>query len=177
MTITDYLLIALIVFVLSLYPFFRKILSLLEISVKHYTLSSTPKSGKPASPTEQTLLNLKLLAYERSILFIERMKPDSLIPRTLVSGYTNQEYHQLLLGEIRKEYEYNLSQQLYLSENAWTMVTNFKNNITTLINSAVNDCIPTEAASGLAKKILEQYIASDIKTEQILRAVKADLLS
>lgn len=176
MTITDYLLIALIVFVLSLYPFFRKILSLLEIGVKQYVHSAPDKTGKADPSPTQTLLNLKLLAYERIILFIERMKPDSLIPRTVSAGYTNQEYHQLLLGEIRKEFEYNLSQQLYLSEHAWTIVSNFKNNITTLINTSASDCIPTEPASGLAKKILEKYISSDIKTEEILRAIKSDII-
>ncbi|WP_251621725.1 hypothetical protein [Odoribacter lunatus] len=175
MTITDFLLIALIVFVLLLYPLFRKILSLLEIVVKQYVHSGTSKSGQPAVSATQTLLNLKLLAYERIVLFIERMKPDSLIPRTMTTGYTNQEYHQLLLSEIRKEFEYNLSQQLYLSESAWTIVSNFKNNITTLINTSANDCVPTEPASNLAKKILEKYIASDIKVDQILQAVKSDI--
>lgn len=175
MTITDFLLIALIVFVLLLYPLLRKILSLAEVAVKQYLRSDASKANPSTPSTTQTLLNLKLLAYERIILFIERMKPDSLIPRTLSAGYTNQEYHQLLLGEIRKEFEYNLSQQLYLSENAWTIVSNFKNNMTTLVNTSANDCVPTEPANGLAKKILERYISSDIKTDQILHAIKNDI--
>lgn len=176
MTLTDFLLIAVIVFIFLLYPLFRKIVSLLEIIIEQHVRSTSSKSGETISSPTQTLLNLKLLAYERIILFIERMKPDSLIPRTVSAGYTNQEYHQILLGEIRKEFEYNLSQQLYLSENAWTIVSNFKNNMTTLINTSAGDCVPTEPASGLAKKILEKYISSDIKTDQILRAIKDDIL-
>lgn len=175
MNITDYLLIALIVLLLLIYPLLRKWLSLSEIFVKKYVQSVTSGSAPPPNPATQTLLNLKLLAYERIILFIERMKPDSLIPRTVSSGLTNQEYHQLLLGEIRKEFEYNLSQQLYLSGNAWTIVSNFKNNIITLINSSANDCNPQEQAHNLAKKILEKYITSDIKTDQILQAIKNDI--
>lgn len=175
LTISDFLLIALIVFIFLLYPLLRKILSLLEILVKKYVQTVSSKPETTVNPTAQTLLNLKLLAYERIILFIERMKPDSLIPRTISSGITNQEYRQLLLGEIRKEFEYNLSQQLYLSENAWTIAINFKNNMITLINSSANDCNPQEPANGLAKKILEKYITSDIKTDQILRAIKEDI--
>lgn len=176
MTISDYLLIALIVFVLLLYPLLRKLLSLLQLTVNKY-LQTHPASGeqKDTSAIAQTLLNLKLLAYERLILYIERMKPDSLIPRTLSAGYTNQEFHQLLLAEIRKEFEYNLSQQLYVSENTWSVVNNFKNNVTTLINTSAADCDPQQPASGLAKKILENYITSDIKTEQILRLIKSDI--
>lgn len=175
MTITDFLLIALIAFILLLYPLCRKIISLLEIVVKQYARSEVSKSSQSTESTTQTLFNLKLLAHERIILFIERMKPDSLIPRTISSGYTNQEYHQFLLGEIRKEFEYNLSQQLYLSQNAWTIVSNFKNNMTTLVNTSANDCVPTEPANGLAKKILERYISSDIKIDQILQAIKNDI--
>lgn len=174
MTITDFLLVAFIAVVFLLYPLLRKMLSLLEIVVKQYVRSDASKSPSPSAP--QTLLNLKLLAYERIILFIERMKPDSLIPRTISAGYTNHEYHQLLLSEIRKEFEYNLSQQLYLSENAWTIVSNFKNNMTTLVNTSANDCVPTEPANGLAKKILENYISSDdIKIDRILQAIKNDI--
>ena len=77
--------------------------------------------------------------------------------------------------EIRKEFEYNLSQQLYLSENAWEVTVNFKDNIITLINSAATSCPPQATASDLARKILEHYISSDLKGDQILKIVKAEI--
>lgn len=175
-----YLLLPLVLFTILLYPLLRKAVSLLEIFVNKYiqqvnTPAQPDKVTDTKTDTAKTLLNLKLLAYERIILFIERMKPDSLIPRTLTPSLTSKEYQLSLINEIRREFEYNLSQQLYLSENAWTVTVNYKDNIITLINSASADCTPTDTAADLARKILEQYITSDLKTNRTLQIIKSDL--
>lgn len=180
MTPIFYLLLPLVLFTILLYPLLRKAVSLLEILVNKYiqqTNTPAQPSGAttPRTDTAQTLLNLKLLAYERIILFIERMKPDSLIPRTLTPSLSGKEYQLSLINEIRREFEYNLSQQLYLSENAWTVTVNYKDSIITLINSASADCSPSDTAAVLARKILEQYISSDIKTDRTLQIIKSDL--
>ena len=170
MNITTYFLIPLVLFVILLYPLVRKAVALLEILVNKQVQQTTQEKQANTSSTSQTLFNLKLLAYERIILFIERIKPDSFIP-----SLPYQEYQLLLINEIRKEFEYNLSQQLYLSENAWEVTVNFKDNIITLINSAATSCPPQATASDLARKILEHYISSDLKGDQILKIVKAEI--
>lgn len=178
MTPIFYLLLPLVLFTILLYPLLRKAVSLLEILVNKYirqTNTPAQPSATTRTDTAQTLLNLKLLAYERIILFIERMKPDSLIPRTLTPSLSGKEYQLSLINEIRREFEYNLSQQLYLSENAWTVTVNYKDSIITLINSASADCSPSDTAAVLARKILEQYISSDIKTDRTLQIIKSDL--
>lgn len=174
MNFSDYLLIPIVLFIALLYPLLRKAVSLLEIFVNKYIQKCAEKQTTD-NTTSKMILNLKLLAYERIILFTERMKPDSLVPRTVVPTLTNKEYQLLLINEIRKEFEYNLSQQLYLSENAWNVTANFKDQIITLINTAAAECEPQNTAGELAKKILEQYIHSEIKTEQVLRIIKADI--
>lgn len=174
-----YLLIPLVLFTILLYPLLRKAVSLLEVLVNKYVQSSaglkTPENESNKANTVQTVLNLKLLAYERIVLLIERLKPDSLIPRTLVHNLTYKEYQLLLLNEIRQEFEYNLSQQLYLSENAWTVTVNFKDHIITLINSAATECQPNSKASLLGQKILEHYITSVLQADQILKIIKSDI--
>lgn len=179
MNTTDYLLIVLIVIIMLFYPLFRKIASLTEIFVTKYVQKSLekPNTNKQQTgvSTAQTVLNLKLLAYERIILFVERMKPDSLVPRTLSASLTAKEYQQQLIGEIRQEFEYNLSQQLYLSDNAWNVATNFKNNIITLVNTAAAKCEPEKPAAELAKKILEEYITSNINIDSVLKVIKSDI--
>ena len=173
MNITTYFLIPLVLFVILLYPLVRKAVALLEILVNKQVQQTTQEKQANTSSTSQTLFNLKLLAYERIILFIERIKPDSFIPRTLSPSLPYQEYQLLLINEIRKEFEYNLSQQLYLSENAWEVTVNFKDNI--MINSAATSCPPQATASDLARKILEHYISSDLKGDQISKIVKAEI--
>ncbi len=178
MNILFYLLLSLVIFTILLYPLLRKAVSLLEILVNKYiqqsSFSNKSQTDKDKTAT-QTIINLKLLAYERIILLTERLKPDSLIPRTISTTLSYKEYQILLLNEIRKEFEYNLSQQLYLSENTWTIVTNFKNNMTTLINTAAADCSSDATAHQLAQKILENYITSDLKADQILKIIKTEV--
>lgn len=172
-----YLLIPLVLFSILLYPLLRKAVSLLEIFVTKY-VQETTKTTKPENEKankQQTLMNLKLLAYERIVLLLERLKPDSLIPRTLTPTLNCKEYQLLLLNEIRQEFDYNLSQQLYLSENAWTVTVNFRDSIITLINSASSECKSDAPANVLARRILEHYITSNLKADQILKIVKADL--
>jgi len=168
MNITTYFLIPLVLFVILLYPLVRKAVALLEILVNKQVQQTTQEKQANTSSTSQTLFNLKLLAYER-------IKPDSFIPRTLSPSLPYQEYQLLLINEIRKEFEYNLSQQLYLSENAWEVTVNFKDNIITLINSAATSCPPQATAGDLARKILEHYISSDLKGDQISKIVKAEI--
>ena len=80
MNITTYFLIPLVLFVILLYPLVRKAVALLEILVNKQVQQTTQEKQANTSSTSQTLFNLKLLAYERIILFIERIKPDSFIP-------------------------------------------------------------------------------------------------
>lgn len=173
-----YLLIPLVLFTILLYPLLRKAVSLLEILVNKYVQSQakqqTLEAPPPPTNSPANILNLKFLAYERIVLLIERLKPDSLIPRTLSSTLSCKEYQLLLLSSIRQEFEYNLSQQLYLSENAWSVTVNFKDHIITLINSAAAECAPSDNANQLAKRILEQYISSSLQADQILRVIKSE---
>lgn len=83
MNILFYLLLPLVIFTILLYPLLRKAVSLLEILVNKYiqqsSFSNKSQTDKDKTAT-QTIINLKLLAYERIILLTERLKPDSLIP-------------------------------------------------------------------------------------------------
>ena len=84
-----YLLIPLVLFTILLYPLLRKAVSLLEIFVSKYAqqISQQPSGNvKEDNSPLQNILNLKLLAYERIVLLIERLKPDSLIPRVKLQG-------------------------------------------------------------------------------------------
>ena len=173
-----YLLIAFLLVAILFYPLVRKAVALFDIYVHKYVRQATDSSGEKqeeANGSARTLIHLKLLAYERIILLIERLKPDSLIPRTLSVALNVKEYQLALLNEIRQEYEYNLSQQLYLSDAAWSAATNFKDSVIALINSAAAACDAGENAGVLAKKILSLYIGSDLKADEILQVIKAEI--
>lgn len=67
-------------------------------------------------------LPIKLQAYERMLLFCERINPIKLLVRVKPIGDRSHEYLQLLIQTIEQEFEHNLVQQLYISETSWKAV-------------------------------------------------------
>jgi len=106
-------------------------------------------------------LPLRLQAYERLILFMERISPESIIVRMSKKGMLASDLQTALLGAIRAEWEHNLSQQLYVSNEAWEMVRNAKENIVKLVNISADRVNPNETALALSQKILETMVELD----------------
>lgn len=106
----------------------------------------------------ETLLPNRLQAYERMVLFLERMAPQNLLVRLNINGMPAREFHQLLLAEIRNEYNHNVSQQLYISENVWNMIRNAKEDLVVSINEAAGEMLPEATSLDLSKRIFEKSI-------------------
>jgi len=114
------------------------------------------------SRTIETVLPNRLHAYERMALFLERMSPQNLLVRLNTGNMTAREFHQLLLTEIRNEYNHNVSQQIYVSEEVWEQIKNAREDLIVTINDAATE-LPAEATSlDLAKKIFEKNIQKTI---------------
>ena len=73
-------------------------------------------------------------AYERLTLFLERLKPSNLVAK-FDSKLAPHEYIFLIEKSINEEFDYNASQQLYLTKNLWKNVVNSKNNVLRLLHS------------------------------------------
>lgn len=101
---------------------------------------------------------IRLQAYERIVLFLERISPDSLLVRVNQPGLTAQKFQTALLSSIRSEWEHNLSQQIYISPKAWGLVKNAKDNVIKLINTNSNEVEGNKPALMLSKTILESLI-------------------
>lgn len=102
------------------------------------------------------ILPVRLQAYERSILLLERISPDSMIMRVSRNDYTARQLQQELLGNITSEYEHNLAQQTYLSTEAWEKVKVAKNQVINLINDTAKEVKPDASGPTLGKLILER---------------------
>ncbi len=80
------------------------------------------------SQTDQ-YLPIQMQAYERMMLYLERITPDNLIARVHEPGMTLNSFHYQILAHMQIEYEHNLSQKLYLSDTAWEAVKAAKNDL------------------------------------------------
>ncbi len=107
---------------------------------------------------QQMITPLRLQAYERSILFLERISPENLIMRVNKSGYTTQQLQAELLHAIRAEFEHNLTQQIYISHGAWEMLKIARGRTIQLINSMAGKVGKDAPSIALSKAILESMV-------------------
>ena len=84
------------------------------------------------------ILPLKIQACERFVLFLERSQLPVLVKRVYVPGVTKGAFHIALLQSVEEEFEHNLAQQLYVSNEAWTAVKNAKEELVNQINTTFN---------------------------------------
>ncbi len=107
---------------------------------------------------QQVITPIRLQAYERITLFLERISPETMMTRVNKKGMTTGDLQTELLSNIRAEYEHNLSQQIYISSKAWDMVKTARNSIIKMINTAADAVDPTSPSLNLSKKIIEMTI-------------------
>jgi hypothetical protein len=110
----------------------------------------------------ETVLPVRLQAYERMTLFLERTSPQNLLVRMNQSGITARDFHKILLEEVRNEYNHNVSQQVYIGEEVWSLIKNAKEDLILGINEAAQS-VPADAPSiELAKKIFEVALGKSV---------------
>ena len=138
---------ALLVF-LTAYLIFR---DMLENGQKQRELEFRITNSKQVTP-------LRLQAYERLALLLERISPQSLLIRVPPHDLTASDFHQQLLSQIRQEFEHNLSQQIYVSPILWETIRGARENLVSIINKSAEEIDREAPALMLSKKIIENFI-------------------
>jgi len=103
---------------------------------KAFTQSQPRESSSPVGNGANAFsAKLKLQAAERFVLYLERIEPGRLVMRTHQNGMSAKMLQNEMLKAIREEFDHNLSQQIYISEGAWNLVKNAKEEMTKFINA------------------------------------------
>lgn len=97
----------------------------------------------------------RMESYQRLILLLERIHPNSLVMRLHKPGMPARVFQSELLDAIRQEFDHNVAQQLFVSPSAWTMIKNAKDETIKIINIAGNQMNDTSLSTDLAGKIFE----------------------
>ncbi len=100
-------------------------------------------------------LPLRLQAYERLTLFLERMAPGPLVFRVHKSNMTAHMLHAGLLATVREEFEHNVTQQIYVSDRAWQQVKMAKEETLRIINIAAEGTPEGAMGTALSQRIFE----------------------
>lgn len=124
----------------------------------------------------RTVTPIKLQAYERIVLFLERISLESMLLRVSTADMTAAQLHSVLLSTIRSEYEHNLSQQIYMSQQAWEVARNARSNMVKIINSEAEKMRPDSTGMALSKQLLEKIMELDKEpTHVAIDFIKAEV--
>jgi hypothetical protein len=133
---------------LVLYAMFLMVKSFLNKELEKKMLEIRGKSIEAVLPN-------RLQAYERMCLFLERISPNSLILRLNIGEFTSQEFQHIILNEIREEYNHNVSQQVYMSNEVWELIKSAKEELVTIVNDSAERVGKEATSIDLSKQILE----------------------
>jgi dGTP triphosphohydrolase len=126
----------------------------LFISIASYIITGMKQNVNTSDNTPSTT-GLQLQAYERLVMLTERISLPNLISRTIDPKLSAKEMQIVLLQNIKQEFEYNATQQIYVSKNAWNAVQTLKDQNLLTINQISNVLDPEAKASDLSKQLLE----------------------
>jgi hypothetical protein len=119
-------------------------------------------------------LPIRLQAYERIVLFLERINPINLMMRVEPNTLDPQSYATLLVHTIQTEYEHNIAQQIYFTQESWEIILKAKNSIITQIRRF---SIEGEVKSGeeLRTKLLQELTQTESASAVAIGFIKEEL--
>ncbi|MEM9647603.1 MAG: hypothetical protein AAF969_03920 [Bacteroidota bacterium] len=123
--------------------------------------------------SQKDTLPIRLQAYERMVLFLERISINSLVVRVAPKGKSKSDYENLLIKQIETEFEHNLSQQIYMSDECWNIIKTAKNATIQLIRSA--GMSETDSPDKLREDILNKTIDKQSPSATALSFVKKEV--
>jgi hypothetical protein len=118
------------------------------------------------------ILKLELQAAERFSLYLERIAPDRLVMRVHRNGMDAKMFQSELLRSIREEFDHNLSQQIYISEEAWSLIKKAKDEMLKFITACGEKLPKDSSAMDLSRVIFEgaskvERLPSDIALQYL----------
>lgn len=111
--------------------------------------------GELKKQRQEYFLPTRLEAYQRAILLMERIHPNSLVMRLHNPGLPAKALQMEFIKSIREEYDHNVAQQVFISPEGWLMIKNSKEDIIKLINAAGEQMSTTSTGLDLSSKIFE----------------------
>ncbi|SEM29318.1 hypothetical protein SAMN04487910_4653 [Aquimarina amphilecti] len=123
---------------------------------------------------QKQALPLRLQAYERMALFLERISPGKLLLRTPPVDEDKKSYESLLVNTIEQEFDHNLTQQIYISDECWNIVKAAKNGTIAVIRKTVMQ-EDINSATKMREMILTEIIEKGSPSDKALSAIKTEV--
>lgn len=121
---------------------------------------------------QKSALPIRFQAYERMALFLERISPAKLLVRIAPLSSDKNDYENLLIQHIEQEFEHNLTQQIYISEETWNIILTAKNTTIQMIRKA---SLGAENANKLREIILSDMMEKQAPSSVALSYLKNEV--
>jgi hypothetical protein len=159
-----------------LLPSLLMLLAVIFLVNKYFNEEKQKRRQQIRMKNQEIITPLRLQAYERIILFLERVSPDNLILRVDKPGYTCNQLHAELINTIKAEFEHNLTQQLYISSGSWEEVRNAKSHLVHLINTAFEKVKADQPSIHLSREIFEMIVKEPkLYTAEAISLIKEEM--
>lgn len=139
-----------------------------------YQQNKKDKEDQENQNNDHSIRTLRFQAYERLTVLVDRIALPNLISRVNQNGIGARDMQLLLTRSIKEEFDYNISQQIYVSVDAWDAVKNLKEQNMLVVNQLASALPPNATGLDLNKLLLE-YLMTDKKGQ--LHEVVAEVLS
>ncbi|WP_310381019.1 hypothetical protein [Flavobacterium sp.] len=124
--------------------------------------------------TKPDTLSIRLQAYERMTLFLERINPSQLLVRITPISENKNDYQNYVIAQIEQEFEHNLAQQIYISDECWSIITTAKNaTIQMILLATKNEAIIN--ANQLRETILKNLLEKQSPSSAALAFLKNEV--
>jgi hypothetical protein len=123
---------------------------------------------------QKNALPLRLQAYERLTLYMERINPTKLLIRITPLSQDKNDYENLVIAQIEQEFEHNLTQQIYLSDECWTIIVTAKNATIQMLRKA-NMSDRVDSADKLREVILSDLLEKQPPSNAALSYIKNEV--
>jgi hypothetical protein len=123
------------------------------VVVYYWITTRNQKKESPATANTQSH-SLQLQAYERLTLLTDRIALPNLIARIPKEGLLVADFQLLLLKNIRDEFDYNITQQIYVTPESWQAVKKLKEKNMLIINQIAQSMPPGSSALDFSRSIL-----------------------
>ncbi len=111
--------------------------------------------------TRKDTMPVKMQAYERMILFLDRITPSNMVVRMTDPSHSAAQLKNTLVSAINEEYNHNIAQQLYISPQGWQVVKVVKDQVLAIISHCYKEMDSDAGAVDLSKAILDYIIKSE----------------
>lgn len=123
---------------------------------------------------QKNALPLRLQAFERMTLYMERINPTKLLIRIAPLSQDKNDYENLIIAQIEQEFEHNLTQQIYISDECWTILVTAKNATIQMIRKA-NMSDRVDSSDKLREVLLSDLMEKQSPSNAALAYIKNEV--